>query len=119
MTRHKVGVESEHMKRQIERSIGFFDAYSHVFVSTYYVEFSTRTYSVFIRERMIDERFSRDNKWESFDDYIRSFIHEDDREKLFQASRIETMRARLQRRPATRWWCGSSRRKACGGSALR
>ena len=97
VTRHKVGVESEHMKRQIERSIGFFDAYSHVFVSTYYVEFSTRTYSVFIRERMIDERFSRDNKWESFDDYIRSFIHEDDREKLFQASRIETMRARLQR----------------------
>ena len=95
--RHKVGVESEQMKRQIERSIGFFDAYSHVFVSTYYVEFSSQTYSVFIREKMFDERFSGDNKWENFDDYIRNFIHEDDREKLFQASRIETMRARLRK----------------------
>ncbi len=97
VTRHKVGVESEHMRRQIDRSIGFFDAYSHVFAATYYVEFSTGTYSVFMRERRYEERFSRDNRWESFDEYIRSFIHEDDQEKLFQASRIETMRRRLQK----------------------
>ncbi len=96
VTRHKVGVESEHMRRQIDRSIGFFDAYSHVFVATYYVEFSTGTYLVFMRERLHEERFSRDNKWESFDGYIRGFIHKDDQEKLFQASRIETMRSRLQ-----------------------
>ena len=97
VTRHKVGVESEHMKKQIERSVGFFDAYSHVFLSAYYVEFSSGTYSVFIRKKTFDERFSRDNRWESFDDYIRSFIHKDDREKLFQASRIETMQKRLQK----------------------
>ena len=97
VTRHKVGVESEHMKRQIERSVGFFDAYSHVFLSAYYVEFSSGTYSVFIREKIFDERFGRDNHWESFDDYICSYIHKDDQEKLFQASRIETMRKRLQK----------------------
>ncbi len=97
VTRHKVGVESQHMRQQIERSIGFFDAYSHIFVATYYVEFSTGTYLVFMRERQYEERFSRDNKWESFDEYIRSFIHKDDQEKLFQASRIETMRSRLQK----------------------
>ncbi len=97
VARHKVGVESEHMKKQIERSIGFFDAYSHVFVATYYVEFSTGTYSVFKRESFFDERYSQDNHWEQFDDYIRNFIHEDDQEKLFQASRIETMRERLQK----------------------
>ncbi len=97
VTRHKVGVESEHMKKQIERSIGFFDAYSHVFVSTYYVEFSSGTYSVFNRESFIDERYSQDNHWKQFEDYIRSFIHKDDQEKLFQASRIETMRERLKK----------------------
>ncbi len=97
VTRHKVGVESQHMRQQIERSIGFFDAYSHIFVATYYVEFSTGTYSVFMRERLYEERLSRDNKWENFDEYIRSFIHKDDQEKLFQASRIETMRRRLQK----------------------
>ncbi|MBO5448586.1 MAG: response regulator [Ruminococcus sp.] len=97
VTRHKVGVESEHMKKQIERSIGFFDAYSHVFVSTYYVEFSSGTYSVFKRESLFDERYSQDNRWEQFDDYIRNFIHKDDQEKLFQASRIGTMRERLQK----------------------
>ncbi len=97
VTRHKVGVENEHMKRQIERSIGFFDAYSHVFVSTYYVQFSTRTYSVFNRESFFDERYSKDNRWESFDDYIRTFIHQDDQEKLFEASRIETMQTRLRK----------------------
>ncbi len=97
VTRHKVGVENDHMKKQIERSIGFFEAYSHVFVSTYYVEFSTGTYSVFNRESFFDERYREDNKWASFDDYIRSFIHQDDQEKLFQASRIETMRERLQK----------------------
>ena len=97
VTRHKVNAENEHMKKQIERSIGFFDAYSHVFVSTYYVEFSSGTYSVFTRERVFDERYNQDNKWESFDDYIRSFIRKDDQEKLFRASRIETMRERLQK----------------------
>ncbi len=97
VTRHKVGVESEHMKKQIERSVGFFDAYSHVFLSAYYVEFSSGTYSVFIREKSFDERFGRDNRWESFDDYIRSFVHRDDQKKLLQASRIETMRKRLQK----------------------
>ncbi|XCP86848.1 response regulator [Roseburia hominis] len=97
VTRHKVGVESEHMEKQIERSIGFFDAFSHVFVSTYYVEFSSGTYSVFNRESFFDERYSQDNHWEQFDDYIRNFIHKDDQEKLFQASRIETMRDRLQK----------------------
>lgn len=97
VTRHKVGVESEHMKKQIERSVGFFEAFSHIFVATYYVEFSSETYSVFIRERFFEERFSRDNKWETFDNYIRNFIHKDDQEKLFQASRIQTMRKRLQK----------------------
>ena len=52
---------------------------------------------MFIRKKTFDERFSRDNRWESFDDYIRSFIHKDDQEKLFQASRIETMQKRLQK----------------------
>lgn len=97
VTRHKVGVENQHMQKQIERSIGFFDAYSHIFVSTYYVEFSSGTYSVFIRESFLDERFGQDNKWESFDYYIRTFIHKDDQEKLFWASRIETMQERLQK----------------------
>jgi len=97
VTRHKVGVESDHMKKQIERSIGFFDAYSHMFVSTFYVEFSTGTYSVFNRENFFDERYGQNNHWEQFDDYIRSFIHKDDQEKLFQASRIGTMRERLQK----------------------
>ncbi len=96
VTRHKVGVESEHMKKQIERSIGFFEAFSHVFVSTYYVDLASGTYSVFNRERLFDERYSYDNRWEQFDDYIRTFIHKDDRERLFQASRIETMRERLK-----------------------
>ncbi len=99
VSRHKVGVENEHMRRQIERSIGFFDAYSHVFVSTYYVELSTGTYSVFKRESFFDERYSQSNRWEQFDDYIRDFIHKDDQEKLFQASRIGTMRERLQKEP--------------------
>lgn len=97
VTRHKVGVESEHMRKQIERSIGFFDAYSHVFVSIYYVELSSGTYSAFKRESFFDERYSQDNRWEQFDDYIRNFIHKDDQEKLFHASRIETMRERLQK----------------------
>ncbi len=99
VTRHKIGVENEHMKKQIERSIGFFDAYSHVFVSTYYVELSSGTYSVFQRESFFDERYSQSNRWAQFDDYIRNFIHKDDQAKLFQASRIETMRERLQREP--------------------
>lgn len=99
VTRHKVGVESEHIKKQIERSIGFFDAYSHVFVSTYYVDFSSGTYSVFNRESFFDERYSKDNHWEQFNDYIHNFIHKDDQEKLFHASRIETMRERLQKEP--------------------
>ncbi len=99
VTRHKVGTENEQMKRQIERSIGFFDAYSHVFVSTYYVEFSTGTYSVFKRESFFDKRYSQDNRWDQFDDYISNFIHKEDQEKLFQASRIDTMRERLQREP--------------------
>jgi len=97
VTRHKVGVENEHMKKQIERSIGFFDAYSHVFVSAYYVEFSSGTYSVFNRESLFDERYSQDNHWKQFENYIRNFIHKDDQEKLFQASQIETMRERLQK----------------------
>ncbi len=97
VTRHRVGVESEHMRRQIERSLGFFDAYSHLFVSSYYVEFSSGTYSVFNRENFFDERYSQDNHWEQFDDYICNFIHKDDQEKLFQASRIETMQKRLQK----------------------
>jgi len=99
VTRHRVGVESEHMKRQIERSIGFFEAYSHVFVAAYYVDFPSRTYSVFNRETIFDERYNRDNRWESFDDYIRSFVHPDDQQKLFEASRIETMRRRLVKEP--------------------
>lgn len=97
VTRHKVGVESEHMKKQIERSIGFFDAYSHLFVSTYYVDFPSGTYSVFNRESFFDERYSQDNHWSQFDDYIHNFIHKDDQKKLFQASRIETMQERLQK----------------------
>jgi len=96
VTRHRVGVESEHMRRQIERSVGFFDAYSHVFLSAYYVALVTGTYSVFIRDKRLDERFSRNDHWGSFDEYIRTYIHQDDRERLFQASRIETMRRRLQ-----------------------
>lgn len=96
VTRHKVGVENEHMEKQIERSVGFFDAYSHVFLSAYYVDFSSGTYSVFIRKKSLEERFGRDDHWKSFDDYIRDFIHQDDREKLFQASRIDTMQKRLQ-----------------------
>ncbi len=99
VTRHKVGVDSEHMKKQVERSIGFFDAYSHVFVATYYVEFSSSTYSVFNRESFFDDRYSQDNRWKQFDDYIHDFIHKDDQEKLFYASRIETMRERLQKEP--------------------
>ncbi len=95
VTRHKVGVESEHMKKQIERSIGFFDAYSHVFVSTFYVDLSLGTYSVFNRESFFDEQYGDDNRWERFDDYIESFIHKDDQEKLYHASRIETMKERL------------------------
>ena len=97
VTRHKVGVESENMKKQIERSIGFLDAYSHVFVATYYVEFSSGTYSVFIREKKFEELFHRGNQWAAIDEYIREFIHKDDQNKLFQASRIDTMRERLQR----------------------
>lgn len=97
VTRHKVGVDNEHIKKQIERSIGFFDAYSHVFVSIYYVEFSSGTYSVFKRESFFNERYSQDNHWEQFDNYIRSFIHKDDQEKLFQASRLGTMRERLKK----------------------
>ncbi len=97
VTRHKVGMENEHMKKQIERSIGFFDAFSHVFTATYYVEFSSGTYSVFNRESFYDERYSQDNHWEQFDDYIRNFIHKDDQERLFQASRIGIMRERLQK----------------------
>ncbi len=96
VTRHKVGVENEHMQKQIERSIGFFDAYSHVFVSIYYLEFSSGTYSVFKRESFFDERYSQNNNWEQIDDYIRNFIHKDDQKKIFRASRIETMRKRLQ-----------------------
>lgn len=99
VTRHKVGVENEHMKKQIERSIGFFDAFSHVFVYTYYVEFSSGTYSVFNRESFFDERYSQDNRWERFDDYIHNFIHKDDQERLFHASRIETMQERLKKEP--------------------
>ncbi len=95
VTRHKVGAESEHMKKQIDRSIGFFNAFSHIFVATYYVEFSTETYYAFTREKIFDEQFSRDNNWASFGDYIRNFIHKDYHEKLFNASRIETMRERL------------------------
>ncbi len=97
VTRHKVGVENEHMKKQIERSIGFFDAYSHVFVSAYYVEFSSGTYSVFNHDKFFEEHFNRGNKWEDISDYIRSYIHKDDQGKLFQASRIETMRERLKK----------------------
>lgn len=97
VTRHKVGVESEHMKKQIERSIGFFEAYNHLFVSTFYVELSTGTYSVFNRERYFDDLYGQDNHWSRFDDYIRTFIHKDDQEKLMEASRLATMRERLQR----------------------
>ncbi len=97
VTRHKVGTEGEHMKKQIDRSIGFFNAFSHIFIATYYVEFSTGTYYAFTREKIFDERFSRDNSWASFGDYIRNFINEDDQEKLFHASQIETMRERLQK----------------------
>lgn len=97
VTRHRVGAEGEHMKKQIDRSIGFFNAFSHIFIATYYVEFSTGTYYAFTREKIFDERFSRDNSWASFGDYIRNFISEDDREKLFYASQIETMRERLQK----------------------
>ena len=96
VTRHKIGVENEHMQKQVEKSIGFFNAFSHVFISTYYVEFSTGTYSVFNREHLMERKYNNNNKWESFDDYIRQFIHEKDQEKLFQASRIETMRERLK-----------------------
>ncbi len=96
VTRHKVGVENEHMQKQVEKSIGFFNAFSHVFISTYYVEFSTGTYSVFNRERRMERKYTNNNRWESFDDYIRQFIHEEDQEKLLQASRIETMRERLK-----------------------
>ena len=96
VTRHRVGVENESMKKQIERSVGFFDAFSHVFVSTYYVDLSSGSYSVFSRESFFDERYSQDNRWEQFDDYIRTFVHKDDQEKLFQASRLETMRERLR-----------------------
>ena len=97
VTRHKVGVESEHMKKQIERSIGFFDAYSHVFVSTYYVDLSSGKYSVFTHDKFYEEHFNRGNRWEGISNYIRGYIHKDDQEKLFQASRIETMRERLQK----------------------
>ncbi len=97
VTRHKVGVENEHMRKQIERSIGFFDAFSHIFVSTYYVDFSTGTYSVFNREKIFEERFSYNNRWDSISEFIRNFIHKDDQEKLFEASKIETMRKRLQK----------------------
>jgi len=96
VTRHRVGVESEFMRKQIERSVGFFDAFSHVFVSTYYIDLITGTYSVFNRESLFDERYSYDNSWKQFDDYISTFIHKDDRERLFQASRLETMRERLK-----------------------
>jgi len=97
VTRHRVGTEDEHMKKQIDRSIGFFNAFSHIFVATYYVNFSTGTYYAFSHEKIFNERFSRDNKWASFDDYIRNFICKEDQEKLFHASRIETMRERLQK----------------------
>ncbi len=99
VTRHKVGVENEYMKKQIERSIGFFNAYSHVFVSAYYVDLSSGTYSVFNRENFLDERYSQDNHWKQFDDYIHNFIHKDDQEKFYQASRLEAMRERLQKEP--------------------
>ena len=99
VTRHKVGVESEHMKKQIERSIGFFDAYSHIFVATYYVDFKSGTYSVFNHDKFFEEHFNRDNKWEGISDFIRGYIHKDDQEKLFQASQIGTMRERLQKEP--------------------
>ncbi len=97
VTRHKVGVENEHMKKQIERSIGFFDAYSHVFTANYYVDLLTGNYSVFSCDRFFDEHFNQDEHWENISGYIQNYIHEDDREKLLRASRIETMRARLQK----------------------
>lgn len=96
VTRHKVGMESEHMKRQIERSVGFFEAYSHIFAAIFYVELSTGTYSVFKRERIFDDLYGDNNRWEQFDDYISKFVHNDDQEKLINASRIETMRDRLK-----------------------
>ncbi len=96
VTRHRVGVESENMRKQIERSIGFFDAYSHVFVSTFYLELSTGTYSTFSRESFFDDRYGSSNSWEQFDDYIKRFVHKDDQAKLFYASRIATMRERLK-----------------------
>jgi len=97
VTRHKVGVENEHIKKQIERSIGFFDAYSHVFVSAYYVDFSSETYSVFSRDSFFEKECSHDNNWSNFDNYINDFVHKDDRGKLFQASRIDTMKERLKK----------------------
>lgn len=117
VTRHRVGVENEHMKRQIERSIGFFDAYSHVFVATYYVDFPSRTYSVFNRESSFEAWRGQDNAWENFDNYIRLFIHEDDREKLTQASRIETMQERL--RQETRYAVVVRELASSGGRWLR
>ena len=59
------------------------------------MDLSSGTYSVFNRENFFDEKYGDDNHWERFDDYITSFIHEDDQEKLFHASRIETMKERL------------------------
>ncbi len=97
VTRHKAGVADEQLKKQIEKSMGFFNAYSHIFVSTYYVEFSSRTYSVFNRESIFEDPCEQDNQWEKFDDYIRTCIHKDDQEKLFWASRIETMKERLKK----------------------
>ncbi len=97
VTRHKAGIGDDRLKRRIEKSMGFFNSYSHIFVSIYYVEFSTRTYSVFNRESVLSGQYDQNNKWEQFDDYIRNFVHKDDQEKLFQASRIETMKERLKK----------------------
>ncbi len=96
VTRHKVGVESEHMKKQIERSIGFFDAYSHLFVSSYYVDLINGTYSVFTRESYFDEKFADNNSWSTFDEYVTRFIHRDDQKKLLEAGRLDAMRERLK-----------------------
>ncbi len=96
VTRHKVGVENEHMRGQIERSIGFFNAYSYIFVAAFYVDLTSGEFSVFNREDFFEQRYGRETNWSWFDDYIQTCIHADDQEKLRRASRTETMRARLQ-----------------------
>lgn len=84
------------LQKKMLASLGFFEAFVHTFVSSYYLDLEKGNFIAFNQDESHKE-YGQYGSWDIMKDYIREKVHQDDREELRLASGVDYIRARLEK----------------------